>query len=113
MSARLVALLLLVAGCAGPPTLPPGAQVSAAATGTPPTVAAVREALRDGLEQDPPAPLVERVHGLLASKGTATVEVPHDGHVHYYVLTWVAGHGTLVFFERTGDGVERLRAFPR
>ena len=31
------------------------------------------------------------VHGLLASKGTATVEVPHDGHVHYYVLTWVAG----------------------
>jgi hypothetical protein len=107
-----LALLLVVAGCTGPPPLPAEPRVSAPGTATPPTIAAVRDALHAGLEQDPPASLVERVQALLATNGVATVEVPHEGHVHYYVLSWISGHRTLLFFERTGDGVERLRAFP-
>lgn len=112
-AAGLALAALAVAGCAGPPPLVPETQVSAPAArgGAPPTLDAVRDALRAGLEQDPPAPLVERVLRLLVDHGAATLEVPHEGHVHHYVLSWLPGHRALLFFERTGDGVERVQAW--
>lgn len=105
-------LALALGACAGPPPVPRHAPVSAPATGGAGlSLKAVQRALREGLEQVPPEELVTRVQTTLARQGAATITVPHERHTHHYVLTWVAGVRTLVFFERTGDGVERLQAW--
>lgn len=105
-------LALALGGCGGPPPVPSDADVT-------PTLLAsasldigpVRRILREGLDQVPTDDLISRVHEQLARHGAATIRVPHDDHVHHYTLVWVAGARTLVFFERTGEGVERLLAW--
>lgn len=113
MRAALLVAVLALTACGGPPPVPvdpPVTPVPLAGTGV--ALDDVRRLLRDGLEQVPREPLVARVHATLVKEGAAMIRVPHEGHVHHYVLAWVSGARTLVFFERTGDGVERLDACP-
>lgn len=106
-------LALALSACSGPPPVPAEAPVTPVRTaGTGVALDDVRRLLRDGLEQVPLELLVTRVHATLVEHGAAMVRVPHDDHAHHYVLAWVSGARTLVFFERTGDGVERLDACP-
>jgi hypothetical protein len=121
---RRLALALLIgalligveAGCAAPdtPAPPADARVEVAHDpGGPPPRDAVERALTAAYGGPVPPGVVDRVTALLAERGaSAAIEVPHEGHVHYDVLTWVAGARVLVFLERTGDGVAHLQAFP-
>ncbi len=108
-----LALALPLAACAGPPPVPSDLPVSATPTaGGGLGLDDVRRVLREGLEQVPLDDLIARAHRTLVEEGAATLRVPHEGHVHHYVLVWVSGARTLLFFERTGDGVERLVTRP-
>lgn len=110
-AAGALVLSLSLAGCGGPPQVPLDAVVSPTALGGADlSLKEVGTLLRDGLDQVPPEDVVTRVQVALAQHGAATLLVPHEGHTHHYTVTWVAGTRTLVFFERTGDGVERLSA---
>lgn len=110
MRALVVLLALLtLAGCGVPPRLGPDVTVTAAAPGEPPHPAFVRRILREGLGHEPEEGIVVRAREALGAHGLATVEVPHEGHVHVHVLAWHAPTRTLVIFERTADGAERVR----
>lgn len=76
-----------------------------------PSEARVRELLRDAFDgAETPASIIASVRAALGRSEGATIEVPHGDHTHFYVLRWLPSLRALVFFERTGDGIENLRA---
>jgi hypothetical protein len=110
---RRLALALALAGCAGPPH-PPGddATVTAGHAHVYPTRARLAAALHEAFDHDVAASLVDEVRARLEKDGCATVRAPHDDHTHVYEVAWLPVARTLVFLERTGDGVDHLRAWP-
>ncbi|MCO5165577.1 MAG: hypothetical protein M9894_04300 [Planctomycetes bacterium] len=109
MRAAVALLALALAGCGVPPRLGPDVTVTGAPPGEPPHPAFVRRILRSGLGHEPDEGIVVRAREALGEHGVATIEVPHEGHVHVHVLTWHSPTRTLVIFERTADGAERVR----
>lgn len=111
---------LALAGCATSghpgPTDPARTRISAGpARGAqaPPSAAQLVQMLRAAFPgQTTPPELLAQLDAALRSQGSAYADVVHDDHEHHYVLVWVEPLRTLVFFERTGDGVEGLRAWP-